>query len=201
MTEATPHDDPRGISTEELLKELMSWSAKDRLNALRVWHAGSLSLIHLHVLTVLEANGPMAMGELAEALDVSVASATGLISRMVERGLVERRHDETDRRVVVVKATEAGANVFREMEQRRRAGLEALMAKLTDEEQAGFLAGLRALTAARRAAAAAGSEAAAQALRSGSTPSQEPAPTRPLSSPSAVGSAPPPLTATSEATR
>jgi 4'-phosphopantetheinyl transferase len=201
MTEPTPHDDPRSVSTGELLKELMSWSAKDRLNALRAWHQGSLSLIHLHVLTVLEANGPMAMGYLADALDVSVASATGLISRMVERGLVQRGHDETDRRVVVVSETEAGANVFREMEQRRRSNLEALMNQLTEEERTGFLAGLRALTAARRAAAAAASVAAEQTLGSTTTAPSDPPPPGPASPVPAAGPANIPLTATSEAAR
>ena len=57
----------------------------------RRWLAGSLSIVHLHVLTILEADGPLSMGKLAEALDVSVASATGIVDRMEQRGLVERR--------------------------------------------------------------------------------------------------------------
>ena len=82
---------------------MTSWSPRDRMNVFRSWLKGSLSLIHLHVLTVLEADGPLPMSQLADTLDVSVASATGIVSRMEERGLVERQHDETDRRVVLVR--------------------------------------------------------------------------------------------------
>ena len=89
------------------------------------WLRDSLSLIHLHVLTVLEAEGPLAMGRLAEALDVSVASATGIVDRMEQRGLVERQPQTTDRRVIEVHPTAAGAAVFHDLMGERRMRLEA----------------------------------------------------------------------------
>ena len=51
---------------------------------------------------MLDTEGPTSMGRLAEALDISVASMTGIVDRMEERGLVERRHEGKDRRVVLV---------------------------------------------------------------------------------------------------
>jgi DNA-binding MarR family transcriptional regulator len=174
--------DSRERATEDLLNELTSWSPRERMGALRKWHQGSLSLIQLHVLTTLEADGPLTMGRLAEAMDVSVASATGIVNRMEKRGLVERRHGETDRRVVVVRATESGTGVFREMEQRRRTGLGRLLGSLTDDELNGFLAGLMALRAARTAAIAADEHHAAEGAQvpvgaapvPGPTPGSEP---------------------------
>jgi hypothetical protein len=74
----------------ELVGEMTSWSPKDRMQVFRSWLKGSLSLIHLHVLTVLETRGPLPMSKLADTLDVSVATATGIVSRMEERSLVER---------------------------------------------------------------------------------------------------------------
>ena len=90
----------------------------------RKWLEGSLSLVQLHVLTVLETAGPLPMGKLADALDVSVASATGIVDRMEQRGLVERRHDEADRRIVLVHSTESGRAVFNDLAEMRRAGLD-----------------------------------------------------------------------------
>jgi DNA-binding MarR family transcriptional regulator len=133
---------------DDLAKELASWSPRERMGAFKAWHRGALSLVHLNVVTVIEAEGPLSMGRLAEALDVSVASVTGIVSRMEGRGLVERRHGEDDRRVVLVHATEAGARIFRDIEGRRREGLARLLEKLTDEQLDGFLAGLRLLRAA-----------------------------------------------------
>ena len=91
------------------------------------------------------------MGRLAVALDVSVASATGIVTRMEGRGLVERTHQEHDRRVVLVRRTTAGEDVFRAIDERRRAGLWRVLDHLTDDELIGFLAGHRAMRAARAA--------------------------------------------------
>ena len=93
---------------DDLLDELTSWSPRERAGAFKHWLRGSLSLVHLQVLAVLEADGPLAMSKLAEALDVSVASATGIIDRMEQRGLVERRREPDDRRVVLVHRTDSG---------------------------------------------------------------------------------------------
>lgn len=135
----------------EVVDELTSWKPQDREKVFRMWLKGSLSLIHLHVLTVLESMGAMPMSRLADTLDVSVASATGIITRMEERGLVERRHDQEDRRVVVVGPTDAGLAVFRDMMAARRDHLTSVLARLSDEELESFLVGLRAVRAARTA--------------------------------------------------
>jgi len=121
------------------------------MNAFRSWLKGSLSLIHLHVLSTLEADGPLPMSRLADMLDVSVASATGIVSRMEERNIVERRHTDDDRRVVLVVPTEAGIAVFRTMTEQRRERLAALLGKLSDEELGALQVGLSAIRKAREA--------------------------------------------------
>jgi DNA-binding MarR family transcriptional regulator len=148
---SSPADGGRDTLVSELVDEMTSWSPRDRMNVFRSWLKGSLSLIHLHVLTVLEADGPLPMSHLAETLDVSVASTTGIIGRMEERGLVERTHGEADRRVVIVRPTEAGIAIFRDMTEQRRQSLTQLFTRLTDEELSALLTGLRAMHAARLA--------------------------------------------------
>jgi DNA-binding MarR family transcriptional regulator len=139
----------REAMIRELVEEMTSWSPKDRMHVFRSWLKGSLSLIHLHVLTVLEMGGPLPMSKLADTLDVSVASATGIVSRMEERSLVERQHDAEDRRVVLVIPTETGLAVFRDMMEQRREHLTGLLMRLDDTELQAFLTGLRAVRAAR----------------------------------------------------
>jgi DNA-binding MarR family transcriptional regulator len=135
----------------EIVDELTSWTPRDRMQVFRSWLKGSLSLIHLHVLTVLEMGGPLPMSKLADTLDVSVASTTGIVSRMEERSLVERQHDSEDRRVVLVIPTETGLAVFRDMMEQRREHLSQLLARLSDEELQAFLTGMRAVRTAREA--------------------------------------------------
>jgi DNA-binding MarR family transcriptional regulator len=142
--------DDRQALADDLLNELTSWSPRERFGTLKSWHRGALSLIHLNVLTVLEAQGPLSMSRLAEALDVSDASATGIVTRMERRGLVDRQHATDDRRIVVVRLTDCGADVFRDLDAHRRERLAGLVAQLTGEELAGFLTGLRAMRAAGR---------------------------------------------------
>ncbi len=148
MTLNVPSDH-RTLVTSELLDEITAWKPHERIGAFRAWHRGSLSLVHLHVLTILEAEGATSMKRLAEALDVSVASATGIVDRMAERGLVERHSLETDRRVVLVNATDAGRAVFIDVGERRRAHVERLLDRLDDAELDAFLTGLRAIKRAR----------------------------------------------------
>ena len=130
---------------------MTAWSPRDREGAFKAWHRHSLSLVHLNVLAALEMEGPLSMKRLADAMDVSDASATGIVDRMEKRGLVERRHGTDDRRVVLVHPTDAGAD-------RSSATWPPIAARcspaswreLTEDEMAALLIGMRAIHAARR---------------------------------------------------
>ena len=154
MTLNGPRRRVRRRITEDLLEEMTAWSPAERSHLFRTWSRGSLSLVHLQVLTILEVEGPLAMGRLADSLDVSVASATGIVDRMEQRGLVERHAQAADRRVVEVHPTEAGAAVFRDLRSERRSRLEAVLEHLSDRELASLLVGMRALHRARAGMAA-----------------------------------------------
>ena len=153
----------RASLQQELLDEMTAWSPRVRGGAFKTWHRHALSLVHLNVLTTLEAEGPLPMSRLAEAMDVSDASATGIVDRMEKRGLVERRHGTGDRRQVLVHATDAGARVFRDIGAHRRAALSAVLAELSAEELAALLTGMRAIGAAKQRVLARDPEATARA--------------------------------------
>lgn len=156
---------------EALLEELGAWNPRESIAAVRRWHQGSFSLIHLNVLAILEIDGASSMGQLAAALDVSVASMTGIVDRMEKRGLVARRRDAADRRIVLVHPTDAGRDVFREIDRRRREGLEKMLVQLGDKELAGLLAGHRALRLVRTSPhVGEGAEAVPTPAASGATP-------------------------------
>ena len=134
---------------EACVKELSAWNPRERMGMFRRWLQGSLSIIQLHVLTILEGEGPIAMSRLAEALDVSVASATGIVDRMEQRGLVERHHGEDDRRVVLVHPTRAGEQVFTELQLHRQMMLREVLSRLSNDELKSCLVGMRAMARAR----------------------------------------------------
>ena len=132
-----------------LLEEMAAWSSRDRGGAFKTWHRHALSLVHLNVLTALEADGPLSMTQLAQVMDISDAGATGIIDRMEKRGLVERRHDTEDRRRVVVHSTPAGIEMFGTMAEHRREMLAKMLDELDVHELHHLLTGFRALAAAR----------------------------------------------------
>ena len=143
--------EPPGHDTlvAEVVSELGSWSPREFISAFQRWHQGQVSLIQLNVLTLLEATGPLPMSRLAESLDISVASLTGIVDRMEARALVKRRRDAEDRRVVKVAPAAGGRKLFAQIDRRRRAGLAKLLATLGDDELRGLLTGHQALRRAR----------------------------------------------------
>lgn len=145
---ATPSAPARPL-VSDVADELTSWNPREFITAFQRWHQGQVSLAHLNVLILLEANGPMSMGHVAEALDISVASATGVVDRMESRGLVERRRDADDRRVVLVVPAAGAKAVLGDIDTRRRQALTKILSLLTDQELSGLLTGHRALRAAR----------------------------------------------------
>ena len=158
---------------QEVVDELSSWNPREFVAAFQRWHQGQVSLVHLNVLMLLSASGPMSMSRLAEALDISVASVTGVSDRMETRGLVERRRDTDDRRVILVTAAEGGNQIFAEIDQRRRQSLGLVLRYLSRDELIGLLKGHRALRAARQQVVRAGGPAPTAAAAS-ATPADGP---------------------------
>ena len=139
----------RAALQQQLLDELAAFSPTGSMHRMRRWPAGRISLVHLNVLMALDTEGPVPMRTLAELLDVSQASATGIVDRMEQRGLVERHRDDADRRVVRVVLAEPGRQLIEGVANDRRSHMIAMLDELTDEELAGFLLGYRGMRRAR----------------------------------------------------
>lgn len=133
----------------ELIDELMWHTPAAVMRYLRRRPGGAISLVHLNVLAVLDSEGTMPMRGLAEALDVSQASTTGIVDRMEQRGLVVRQRDVDDRRVVRVALTDEGRGVLGGLATERREHLGRVLDELADDELTGMLRGARAMRIAR----------------------------------------------------
>ena len=93
-----------------------------------------ISMTHFHVLTLLRHHDAMPMGRLAEILDVSMSSATGIIDRMEERGLVERVRVPDDRRIVLVRPMQAGLDLVDEAELVKSAVIASALERMSVEQ-------------------------------------------------------------------
>jgi DNA-binding MarR family transcriptional regulator len=75
-----------------------------------------VSMAQIHIMYTVQRHGEMTMSQLADVLNVSDSNATGLVDRMAERGFVQRDRVPTDRRVVVIRVTEAGEKLIEQID-------------------------------------------------------------------------------------
>jgi DNA-binding MarR family transcriptional regulator len=94
-----------------------------------------LSPPKLSALSVLVFRGPLTMGELARAEQVTPATISRLVAELEQHGLVVRSSDEADGRVRRVRATAEGTAVLHEGRRRRVAKLADAVEELGAGDQ------------------------------------------------------------------
>ncbi len=112
---------------ERLMHRLAELHAPDFLEI-------ALTMPQAKVLYLVGAAGQLRMSVLAARLGVTLSTVSGLVDRLVEQGLLDRRDDPADRRQVVLSLTGEGVAFlerFRELNARQ---LRQLLARLADDE-------------------------------------------------------------------
>lgn len=95
-----------------------------------------LSDTQIAALAALERHGEMTPGELAEHEKVQPPSMTRVITALEDGGLVMRRPHTTDRRQVMLTATDRGRAVVQQSRHLREAWLARRLRELTPQERA-----------------------------------------------------------------
>ena len=91
-----------GIAFRSAFRSLRSLRGRDTHRGDEIGHA------QYELLAELCVRGPLQAGELAEAVEASAATVSGMLDGLSEAELVERTRSESDRRIVVVKLTRRG---------------------------------------------------------------------------------------------
>jgi DNA-binding MarR family transcriptional regulator len=87
------------------------------------------TLLHLY-----QAGEECKMSDLAEATHQSAASLTGVVDRLAEKQLVDRKRHESDRRQVLVVVAQRGRELIAEIKQARREQMQAALAHMAETE-------------------------------------------------------------------
>ncbi len=115
----------------ELLGEIMM---SQRSRMLGIASEFDLAPAQVMALKVLEPGRPRPMSELAAALRCDNSNVTGIVDRLEDRGLVERRSAAHDRRVKMLAVTDRGAEIRARLADRLDEAPEPL-ARLSAEDQ------------------------------------------------------------------
>jgi DNA-binding MarR family transcriptional regulator len=95
-----------------------------------------LTAARMSALSVVVFGGPVTIGRLAEAEQVSGPTITRLLAGMERDGLLKRARDAKDRRVIWITATPRGSRLLQEGRRRRVAALAGDLASLEPAELA-----------------------------------------------------------------
>jgi DNA-binding MarR family transcriptional regulator len=118
---------------------VQAWIDRRQRAVLAHLHSCNQSPAQLHVMGVLHEVGPITVSHLAGRLGISPPSASAMVDRMVDGGLVERVRGEEDRRIVSVWLTRAGEAALAAAIGGRRGKLERVLGQLDPTELADTL--------------------------------------------------------------
>lgn len=74
------------------------------------------------------------MTDISQRMMISKPAATQVVNRLVERGLVERASDENDRRIVYIRATEAGRAFYQREINKSLSAVDRVVARMGEAD-------------------------------------------------------------------
>jgi DNA-binding MarR family transcriptional regulator len=110
--------------------------------------AEEVTLTQFRTLVVLASRGPQSLAALAEAVDVTPSTATRMCDRLVRKGLVARRHERDDRRLIRLTLTPSGHQLVDAVTERRRTEIASLLRSIPRNQQAALVDALQRLATA-----------------------------------------------------
>ena len=111
------------------------WQALRELDTVRLrqWEQSQLTLPQLRVLYQVRRRPGITIAHLSPSLGVTVSTTSGLVAKLVDRGLLARTTTPGDRRQAPLHLTDAGAALTGELSQPARAFLARVAERLGDE--------------------------------------------------------------------
>ena len=126
-------ESPKDKLTQELVDLVDRLSSQMRPESDEEWTDLELTMPQFRAICLL-GQGPERMGNIAGHLSTSMSSATSMIDRLVDKGLVERAPDASDRRVVTCQLTDRGREEMDRFSRIHQLRLTRMAGRLTMEE-------------------------------------------------------------------
>jgi DNA-binding MarR family transcriptional regulator len=101
-----------------------------------------LSVLQTRVLLAIDRHGPVSLGELASGLDLSLPSASRLVTRLADERLVLRKVPTHDRRLLQLTLAARGRTTLARLRSTRRQELDRVLANMTPADRSALVRGL-----------------------------------------------------------
>lgn len=105
-----------------------------RSQSLRDWMAIGLTTVQLKSLFFIVRTNNANSKKLSDALGVTPANITGVIDRLIERGMVHRYESAEDRRITLLKGTAKGKKLIASLDKYVYESLAKFLVELSDED-------------------------------------------------------------------
>ena len=99
----------------------------------------NLTVPQYSLLTVLGERGESTMGQLADALGITMGAVTSLVDRLIHLGHVGRERGTEDRRVVKVSLTAKGSAMLGTVLDRSRRFIAGILSEMSPEDRCTFI--------------------------------------------------------------
>ncbi len=103
------------------------------------FNTGRITLPQFLILQFLHQERIMRMTDLANFMQVTTAAMTGIVDRLLKSGYVAREYDSDDRRIIKVKLTPKGMELFKKVNQQRRQMIIDIFGKISEQDRADYL--------------------------------------------------------------
>jgi DNA-binding MarR family transcriptional regulator len=100
---------------------------------LQQWEQSHLTLPQLRVLFQVRRSPGITTGQLAKCMGITVSTTSGLVTKLVDGGLISRGSSETDRRQIPLELSETGQRLAGELAETTRPFIEAVAEELGDD--------------------------------------------------------------------
>jgi len=139
----------------ELIREIieLQWKVNQARTQYEpdVWIGLNVTIAQLKSLFFISHRGTTNLSKLAAALGVTPTNVTGIVDRLVKKGLVTRTESDQDRRILLLRATEAGEKLVARLMERRRDYMSEVLTRMNEDELTTLAQGLTSLVKAAQA--------------------------------------------------
>ncbi len=122
------------VDTDRLADFVLFTQRSCILNLSSELNRGSISFPQFFLLAYLASEDYLTMSDIAKKMGHSTAAATGLVDRIEKLNYVERVHAAEDRRKIMVRITQKGAELVARMRREIATNLSDVMSEMDEEE-------------------------------------------------------------------